>query len=319
MLFGTAYHTVASAQQEPKPKPPAVKPRLKPAAAAPEAAPPATEPQRPVPAAPVALPPAPRAEPPEPPVFRELLPEELALGYPIGVGDVLRVIVFQQPDMTVETRVSEVGTISFPLLGQVQVSGITARLVEERIATLLRSRGFVRDPQVVATVLQFKSRQVAVLGQVNRPGRYALEEGVYRLTDVLALAGGTIPDSADVVTLVRVAGGKTAKYEIDLPGLFRAGDFSNNPEVLAGDTIHVARAPMFYIYGEVTRPGAFRLEKDMTLMQALSMGGGITLRGTEKNIQIRRRSGNGQYTTLTGAPGDAIQRDDVIFVRQSLF
>ncbi len=251
--------------------------------------------------------------------FEPATAAELALGYPIGVGDVVRVVVFQQPDMTMETRVSEAGTITVPLLGPVPIAGVTAKRAEDRIAQLLRNRGFVRDPQVVVTVLQFKSRQVSVLGLVNRPGRYALEEGIYRLSDVLALAGGALPDGADVVTLVRVVGGKSQKYQVDLPSLFRSGDFSNNPEIVAGDSIYVARAPLFYIYGEVNRPGAFRLEKDMTVMQALSMGGGLTVRGTEKNIQIRRRGVDGLYTTLKGALIDLVQPNDVIFVRESLF
>jgi polysaccharide export outer membrane protein len=180
-------------------------------------------------------------------------------------------------------------------------------------------RGFVRDPQVNVTVLQFKSRQVSVLGLVNRPGRYSLEEGSYRLTDVLALAGGAEPEAAETVTLVRVVDGKSQKFEIDLPSLFKGGDFSKNPEIRAGDSIYVQRAPIFYIYGEVNRPGAFRIEKDMTLMQALSVGGGITARGTEKNIQIRRRDGSGAYVTYKGSLSDIVQADDVIYVRESLF
>ncbi len=252
--------------------------------------------------------------PPEP-----ATPQELALGYPLGTGDVVRVVVFQQSDMTTETRVSEAGTITIPLLGPVPVGGVTAKRAEDRIATLLKSRGLVREPQVVVTVLQFKGRQVSVLGLVSRPGRYALEEGVYRLTDVLALAGGALPDGSELVTVMRVADGKSQRYEIDLPSLFRSGDFSKNPEILAGDSIYVPRAQLFYIYGEVNRPGGFRLEKNMTVMQALSLGGGLTTRGTEKNIQLRRRDASGQYATVKGALTDLVQTDDVIFVRESLF
>ena len=241
------------------------------------------------------------------------------MGYPLGVGDVVKVVVFQQPDLTVETRVSEVGTISVPLVGAVPVGGVTAKRAEDRIAALLKSRNLVRDPQVVVTVLQFKSRQVAVLGLVTRPGRYPLEEGVYRLSDVVAMAGGALPEAADAVTLVRMVDGKSHKYEIDLPALFRAGDFSNNPEIIAGDSIYVARAPVFYIYGEVNRPGMFRLERDMTVMQAVSVGGGLTLRGTDKSIQVRRRDASAQYTVTKAALGDHVQEDDVIFVKESLF
>jgi polysaccharide biosynthesis/export protein len=263
-------------------------------------------------------------QPSQPPVpapvsFEPATAQELALGYPLGIGDVVRVVVFQQPDMTAETRVSEAGTITIPLLGPVPVGGVTAKRAEDRIATLLKNRGYVRDPQVVVTVIQFKSRQVSVLGLVSRPGRYALEEGIYRLSDVLALAGGVLPDGADIVTLVRAVDGKSQRVEVDLPSLFRSGDFSKNPEMMAGDSIYVARAPVVYIYGEVNRPGAFRLDKDMTVMQALSLAGGLTARGTEKNLQIRRRDAGGHYVTTKGSLTDSLRGDDVIFIRESLF
>jgi polysaccharide export outer membrane protein len=253
------------------------------------------------------------------PTLDPATPRELSVGYPLGVGDVIRVTIFQQPDMTTETRVSESGTVTIPVLGPVPVGNVTARRAEERVAALLKARGLVRDPQVVVTVLQFRSRQVSVLGLVARPGRYALEEGVYRLSDVLAIAGGALPDGADSVTLVRVRDGKSERHDVDLPSLFRSGDFSGNPEVLPGDSIYVARAPVFYIYGEVTRPGAFRLDRGITVMQALALGGGLTQRGTEKNIQIRRRDATGRYVTLKSTLADGIQADDVLFVRESLF
>jgi polysaccharide export outer membrane protein len=253
------------------------------------------------------------------PAFEPATEQELRAGYPLGVGDVVRVVVFQQPDMTTETRVSEAGTISVPLLGPVPVGNVTAKRAEERVGALLKARGLVRDPQVVVTVLQFKSRQVSVLGLVNRPGRYALEEGLYRLTDVLALAGGPLPEGADTVTLIRLRNGQSQRQELDIPTLFRSGDLSMNPEVLPGDSIYVARAPVFYIYGEVNKPGAFRLDKGMTVMQALSLSGGLTARGTEKNVQIRRRDASGRYVTQTSSLADQVQADDVVFVRESLF
>jgi polysaccharide biosynthesis/export protein len=158
-----------------------------------------------------------------------------------------------------------------------------------------------------------------VLGLVVRPGRYALEEGTYRLSDVLAIAGGVLPDGADTITLVRMHKGESLRQEVDLPALFRSGDFSRNPEVLPGDSIYVGRAPVFYIYGEVNRPGAFRLDKEMTIMQALSLAGGLTPRGTEKNVQIRRRDASGRYATQKSSLSDLVHADDVVFVRESLF
>ena len=318
-LLEFAFICSSAEAQQTKDKP-AAKPRT-PSATTPASPPKASTDTPPAAAAPTESAPTASAQAPTAPEisFEPATAQELALGYPLGIGDVVRVVVFQQPDMTTETRVSEAGTITVPLLGPVPVGGVTARRAEDRIGMLLKSRGFVRAPQITVTVLQFRSRQVSVLGLVSRPGRYALEEGRYRLSDVLALAGGALPDGADAVTLVRVVDGKSQRFEVDLPALFRSGDFSKNPEILAGDSIYVPRAPLFYIYGEVNRPGAFRLDKDMTVMQALSMGGGLTLRGTEKNLQIRRRDAAGHYTTSKGSLTDPVQVDDVIFVKESLF
>jgi len=243
---------------------------------------------------------------------------DLVNGYTLGVGDVVRLTAFQQPDMTTEMRVSETGTITAPLVGVVHVSGLSARQAEDKIARLLRARGFVKDPQVNVTVLQFKSRQMSVLGYVNRPGRYVMEEGVYRITDALALAGGIVPAAADVVTLLRVVDGKPQRYELDLPGVFKAAASADNLVVRNGDTIYVDRAPQFYIYGEVQRPGPYRLEKGMTVMQALSVGGGLTPRGSRKDIQVSR-SDAGRVSNTSVQLTDVLKPEDVVYVKESLF
>jgi polysaccharide export outer membrane protein len=254
------------------------------------------------------------------PVLEPATAAEVEIGYPLGVGDVVRVSVFQQPDMATETRVSEAGTITVPLLGPVPVGGITAKRAEDRIAALLKARGFVIDPQVVMTVVQFKSRQVSVLGYVARPGRYPLEEGSYYLTDILSMAGGLLADGSDNVTLMRKAeGGVTKRYDLYLPQVFRSSGTEANLKILPGDTLYVDKAPVFYIYGEVQRPGAYRLEKDMTVMQALSVGGGLTQRGTEKNMRMTRRDAQERQVTVAPAMNDLLRPDDVIFVRESLF
>src|SRR4249920_3285749 len=102
---------------------------------------------------------------------------------------------------------------------------------------MLKSKGFVKDPQVTVTVLQFNSQQVSVLGHVNRPGRFPLQEGTFYLTDAVALAGGIAPDGADSVTLLRQRAGKTITLEVDLPTLFKSNGALTNPEVVGGDTI----------------------------------------------------------------------------------
>jgi polysaccharide export outer membrane protein len=246
-------------------------------------------------------------------------PADPGRAYFLGTGDLVHITVFQQPDMTTDARVAETGTITFPLIGSVDVGGGTAKQAEEKIIRLLKSKGFVKDPQVNVTVVQFNSQLVSVLGHVNRPGRYPLQEGTFRITDLVAIAGGVAPDGADSVTLIRQRGGKTIALEVDLPALFKSAGTLINPEVVGGDSIYVDRYPYFYIYGEVQRPGVYRLEKGMTLIQALSVGGGFTLRAAKKDIQINRHDKNGKIVTAPGQLTDFLLPDDVVYVKESLF
>ncbi len=239
--------------------------------------------------------------------------------YVLGAGDIIRVSVFQNPDLTVETRVSEAGTITFPLVGTIPVGGSSIQSAEKVIARMLRDGGFVVQPQVNAIVTQYRSSQVSVLGLVNRPGKYPLELASNRITDVLALAGGIMPGAADIVAVTGVREGKSFHVEVDVPAMTQNGDMSNNIPVQNGDIIYVHRAPVFYVYGEVQRPGAYRVESNMTVMQALAQGGGLTLRGTERGIRVHRRNKDGKIERLDLAMDDVVKADDVIYVRESLF
>src|SRR5260221_843827 len=176
----------------------------------------------------------------------------------LGGGDSVRITVFQNPDLTTETRISERGTITFPLIGEISLAGLTPAGAEARIAKQLIEGKFVLKPQVSLNVVRVRSRQVSVLGQVARPGRYALDDTSSRLTAILALAGGISPSGDDNVTVMITRNGKTAKLDIDVPSMYRTGDLSRNLELENGDTIFVQRAPVFYIYGEVQRAGSYR-------------------------------------------------------------
>jgi polysaccharide export outer membrane protein len=236
----------------------------------------------------------------------------------LGPGDMVRVSVFRNPDLTTEARVSERGTITFPLLGEVPVGGLSPSQAGASIGDKLKQGKYVVNPEVTVSLMQANSRQVSVLGNVNKPGRYPLDAATGKLTDLLALAGGISPTGSDQVTIVSTRDGKTTKTDVDLPGMIRAGDLARNVEVNAGDTIFVNRAPMVYVYGEVQKAGAYRVEPHMTVMQALAMGGGLTTRGTERGIRIHRRNGE-QISRLDAKLTDTVQNDDVIYVRESLF
>jgi len=237
----------------------------------------------------------------------------------LGEGDSVRIPVFQNPDLTTETRISERGTITFPLVGEILLAGLTPVGAEARIAEHLIKGKFVLKPQVSLNVVRVRSRQVSVLGQVARPGRYPLDDTSSNLTDILALAGGISPTGDDSVTVMVKRNGKTSKLEINVPTMYRTGDLSRNLELQNGDTIFVQRAPVFYIYGEVQRAGVYRLEPLMTVMQALSVGGGVTPRGTDRGLKVRRKSADGKFQAIDAHLTDPVQPDDVIYVRESLF
>ncbi len=236
----------------------------------------------------------------------------------LGSGDVLRMSVFGNPDLTVETRVSESGFITVPLVGQVDVAGLPVAAAEKKIATMLETGGFVKKPQVNLLVTLLQSQQISVLGQVNRPGRYPVD-GRRSVLDLLAVAGGINPDGGDLLTLIRKRDGKVQKDVIDIVEVFRKGDLLNDYELNGGDILFVDRAPRFYIYGEVQRPGPLRLERQMTVLQALSAGGGLTQRGTERGIRIKRRDTSGKIQILETKHDDLVQVDDVIYVKESIF
>jgi polysaccharide export outer membrane protein len=237
----------------------------------------------------------------------------------LGPGDVVRATVFQNPDLTVESRISESGQINFPLIGAVTVGGLAIPAAEKRIETLLRERGFVLRPQVTMQVVRTLSSQVSVLGQVGKPGRYPIEMTTSKVSEMIAGAGGVVPGGADVVTLVGTRNGEPVKLDIDLPAILQSGRAELDVQVENGDIIYVDRAPTIYIYGEVQRPGQIRLERGMTLMQVLAAAGGLSARGTERGIKVHRRDTQGQVIVLELKPTDHLQRDDVVYVKESLF
>ncbi len=237
--------------------------------------------------------------------------------YLLGPGDMVRITVYGNPDLSTETRVTQAGQLTFPLLGEVAVGGSSVVQAKKKISSMLEEGGFVKNAQVNIVVMQFTSQQISILGDVLRPGRYPLER-TSSLVEVLALAGGISPNGSDMVTILSQSEGKTIKYDYDLPDLLRKGK-GVNIKIYTDDIIYVPHAPMFYIYGEVQRAGQFRLERNMTVAQALAVGGGLTIRGTERSLRIKRRNEAGILETIGVKPDDLLIKDDVLFVRESLF
>ena len=239
--------------------------------------------------------------------------------YPLGAGDTIRVQVFQNPDLTIETRVSERGSITYPLIGAVELGGLSVAAAEKKIADALQTGGFIQKPQVNIALIQIRGNQVSVLGQVARPGRFPLETVNTRLSDMLASAGGATPGGDDIAIVTGVRDGKLFRKEVDIPSIFLAEKLQDNMLLQGGDTIYVHRAPVFYIYGEAQRSGSYRIERGMTVMQALAQGGGPNARGSEKRLRLHRKQDSGGIQQLEPQLTDPVLPNDVIYVKESIF
>jgi polysaccharide export outer membrane protein len=235
--------------------------------------------------------------------------------YRLGAGDLIRVMVFDHEELSVDARISQTGNITFPLIGQLRVAGLSTRETELLLARSLIDGGFVKQPHISVLVSEYQSQKVAVMGQVAKPGQYPLDASK-RVMDMLAIAGGVLNDTAaEDVTLVRA---DSSRVVIDLKKLFD-GDPALNLVVQDGDTVFVAHAPQFYIYGQVQHPGQYRLLRHTTISQAISIGGGLTSRGTQRGAVVKRVDAHGKEHKYSVKDEDVLQPDDVLMIKASLF
>ena len=239
--------------------------------------------------------------------------------YALGAGDLIHVQVFQNPDLSMDTRLSENGVITLPLIGAVELDGLSVSAAETKISGALKGGGFLQNPQVTISLVQVRNNQISVLGQVAKPGRFPLEAAGTRVSDMLANAGGVIPGGDDIAILTGTRDGKAFRDLIDIPAIFLQGSASKDPVLQGGDTIYVQRAAVFYIYGEAQRPGAYRIERDMTVMQAIALGGGPTNRGSESRLRLHRKAADGHVRQIEPLLTDTVMPDDVLYIKESIF
>ncbi|HEY7792058.1 MAG TPA: polysaccharide biosynthesis/export family protein [Vicinamibacterales bacterium] len=248
--------------------------------------------------------------------------------YVIGAHDVLNVTVFGEPDLSGPFRVDGDGTITYPLVGRVPASGTTARSLEDRLRTLL-TNGYLKDPQVRVEVEQYRSQSVFVIGEVREPGRYPLT-GDMTLIEALA-AAGSMSGTAGSEVLVVHSTHKTPPAGPVVPGAdqtaevthvnitdLQTGRMSSNVMLHDGDTIFVPKAQTFYITGQVKNPGAYVLQPDMTVLQAISLAGGLTDRGSNRRIKVVRFV-NGRKHEIEMDLTDRVQAGDTVVVPQRFF
>jgi polysaccharide export outer membrane protein len=238
--------------------------------------------------------------------------------YVVGAGDVISINVYRSPDLKTDVRVAADGKIAFPLVGQVNVAGKTTMEIEKIISTQLITKKLLVSPQVNVLVTEFQSKTFAILGNISSPGKYPIKKPL-KLTDAIAIAGGYTQTASDTVTIVSEVDGKTLKKSYDVRQLLN--DFSDeaNPLIKNKDVIQVPKHPVFYIHGQVNKPGEYKLEPNMRVSQALAKGGGVTLRGTTRSMTIERTKLNGKLEKISGKLDVRLQPNDVVYVKESLF
>jgi polysaccharide export outer membrane protein len=236
----------------------------------------------------------------------------------LGPGDSVSIQVFGQPDVT-NVYVGDDGTISVPLAGNIQVTGLSPVEAAAKAAKALKDGGYFVDPHVTIIVTQQRSQLVSVVGEVQNAGRYPISPGT-TIVDLLAQAGGVRETASDIGYVLRSdRNGHVGRYPVSLSGLTDIKDALPTPTLLGGDSLVVPRAEHYYVVGAVTSPGTYRIEPGMTVIQGIARAGGINERGSERRIQLKRMAKNGQYQVVNVKPGDPIQPDDIIRVKESIF
>jgi polysaccharide export outer membrane protein len=235
-------------------------------------------------------------------------------GRVLTAQDVVTIKVVNQPDMDTTARVETDGTINFPYVGRIRAAGLNEDQVARAIERQLAARQIVTEPHVLVEISTFGT-QASVQGQVGIPGVYTLDRPT-NLTQLLSRAGG-LRDAAVGGTLTLRRGGVVRKF--DSKDIQQGRGPGAGLLVLNNDEIFVDLAPFYYLYGYVGRPGEFPLLRPLTVQQAISIGGGLAVLGSEWRIKIKRKSGNGQTYEVPASLDDQVKAGDTIIVSERIF
>lgn len=237
----------------------------------------------------------------------------------LGPGDSVNIQVYGQPDMATTVYVADDGSLPVALIGSVNVNGLSPAEASHKIEEALQGGHFLVDPHVTMTVVQSRSQRVSVLGEVKAPGRFPIDTGT-TVFDLLAQAGGTTADAGDIVYILRQnQDGDVQRIPVYLRSSPAAVASVASQTMQSGDSLLVPKAEQFSIYGEVTHPDSYRLEQGMTVIQAIVRAGGVTPRGSERRVEIRRPTPDGKFQELKAKASDLVQPGDILRVKESIF
>jgi len=211
--------------------------------------------------------------------------------YKVGTGDKLEISVFGHDDLSKIVEVRGDGTINYPLIGDLQVTGKSVSQIDDELTRIL-GKDYLVDPQVNVDVREYQSQWVTIIGEVRTPGQYVLKRDM-RLIDLLAAAGGATKEAGTQILITRRAGSDGAPRQVlvDRELLLSRDKTDGNPLLVHGDIVSIGEKQAFYIRGEVSKPGMYYLESGLTLMNAISVAGGLTQFANRKDIQLLREDG----------------------------
>jgi len=254
---------------------------------------------------PAALPPAPRD----------------TAGYVIGPQDQLAITVYDEPDLSNHYRVDDGGFVSFPLISRIAAAGLTIAEFQDRLRATL-ANGYIRNPQVRVDVEQYRSRSVVVTGAVRAPQKLTMTGSSMTLLEALALAGSPTAEASTEVIVTRRRPNATKPDDLEEIRVNRRdlelGRSGRDVILRDGDIVNVPTAQRFYVDGHVRNPGPFILDPGMTVQQAIAVAGGLSERGSDRGMVVRRLI-KGKTTDIDVKLDDKVQPGDTIVIRQRFF
>lgn len=247
--------------------------------------------------------------------------------YSIGPQDVLNITVFGETELSGRFTVEQDGTFTYPQLGRIKAGGVTLRALEAELKKQLAD-GYLRNPQVAVAIETYRSQRILIMGEVRNPGEYQLA-GEMTLLAALARAGSTLPTASSDVLIVRAprrgsaTGTAPDTIHVDLNRL-QAGNLADNLVLQDGDTVNVQKAQLVFVTGQVKSPGAFAAERGATVLQVLSLAGGLTDRGSSGRITIQRtakdpKTRQDKIAEVKAKLTDVVQPGDTIIVGERFF
>jgi polysaccharide export outer membrane protein len=239
----------------------------------------------------------------------------------VGEGDVLKITVYEHKDLNATVRVASDGTVSFPLIDRVKVSGLTAPEISLKIKELLAD-GYIVNPQVTTFVTEFIHSKVVIIGEINKPGLYEIGQGTTFL-ELISKAGGLTKDAGATAMIRRKPDKNPGEEEniitIDLKKLIEKGDLAQDMLIQDGDSIHIKKTGLYYVIGEVRKPDAYKYKEGTTVIKAITVAGGFTDRAAAGRVKIIRIVEDKEVVLEKVVMDEPVLPEDLVVIPMSYF